>query len=85
VGRQRWLADEQSGHLGRSLNVAGYTNMTAVVKQRLAIVILTVLLLGGDFAWPRAAAAVVGIVFFCWLVGHFEGQPVERAAAPPPR
>ncbi|MEZ6035992.1 MAG: hypothetical protein R3F29_00835 [Planctomycetota bacterium] len=58
--------------------------MSSVTRQRVAIVLVAALLLSLEFTVARASAAVVGVFFFCWLVGS--GRPcgsVDDAASGP--
>lgn len=50
--------------------------MKAVAKERIAIIVVSALLL---WSWgptlPHVTAAIVGVVFFCWFVGL--GEPAN--------
>lgn len=45
--------------------------MSTIDKERLAIVVVTLLLLwSADWTLPALLGAAVAIPFFCWFVGH---------------
>ena len=60
--------------------------MSALAKERTAVVVITALLLGTDLTAPRVAAAITAVVFFWWVLGrvHTPRPPSEtRDAAEP--
>ena len=52
-------------------------HMTSVGKERAAVVVITLLLLGTEPDVPRVAAAAVAIVLFWWFIGWSHRRPPD--------